>query len=191
MRLNPLDLRRAEFSAAVRGFNRTEVASFLAEAADDLELALGTAERARQEVSALHAQLQEHQQRESPSRDTLLAAQRVSSEVREAAKREAELIVREGREQADEVVRQARTRCLEVERELNDMRHRRRDAEESLEESIATLRFALDEIRRRDRGLNPSDNVRAHHPRPTTATIEPADLPIVRRISVAGPGSPT
>ena len=109
MRLTPLDLRRAQFSAAVRGFNRTEVTSFLFEAADDLELALSTAERARHEVTALHAQLAEHRRSASPARDTVLAA----------------------------------------------MRHRRRQAEESLEGAIATMRSALDEVRRPDPGLAP------------------------------------
>ena len=169
MRLTPLDLLRAQFGAAVRGFNRTEVSSFLSEADDDLELALRNAERTRQEVSALHAQLAEDHQREAPSRDTVLAAQRVPSEIREAAKREAELIVREARGQADEVERLARTRCLEVERELTDLRHQRRDAEKSLENSIATLRTALDVVKRQDRGVNSVDNVREHHPRPTMA----------------------
>jgi len=169
MRLTPLDLLRAQFGAAVRGFNRTEVSSFLTEADDDLELALRNAERARQEVSALHAKLAEDHQREAPSRDTVLAAQRVPSEIREAAKREAELIVREARGQADEVERLARTRCLEVERELTDLRHQRRDAEKSLENSIATLLTAFDVVKRQDRGVNSVDNVREHHPRPTMA----------------------
>ena len=159
MRLTPLDLRRAQFGAAVRGFNRTEVSRSLAEADDDLELALRSAKRARQEVSALSAQLAEDRQRKAPSRDTALAAQRASSEAREAAKREAELIVREARGQANE-----------VERELTDLRHQRRDAEKSLKNSIATLRTALDVVTRQDRGSN-SDNVREHHPRTTmTAT---------------------
>lgn len=187
MRLTPLDLRRAQFSAAVRGFNRAEVASFLTEAADDLELALVTAERARQEVSALQAQLAE-----SPARDTALAAQRASSEVREAAKREAELIVREAREQADEVVRVARARCLTVERALTALGHRKRDAEKSLEESIATLRAALDEVRRLDRGPNSVDNVHEHHPRSTITAAAAAgatDLPVLRRMTAVGPTS--
>lgn len=145
MRLTPLDLRRAQFSAAVRGFNRTEVTSFLSEAADDLELALSTAERARHEVTALHAQLAEHRRSESPARDTVLAA----------------------------------------------MRHRRREAEESLEGAIARMRSALDEVRRPDPGLRPPDNVREHHPRPTTTATAASgtDGGIVRRISAAGPGS--
>ena len=79
MRLTPQDLRRAQFGAAVRGFNRTEVASFLEEVADDLELALRSAERARQEVSALQDQLAVHRRRETTPRDTVLDAQRASA----------------------------------------------------------------------------------------------------------------
>jgi cell division initiation protein len=193
MRLAPLDLRRAQFGVVLRGFDRAEVASFLSEAADDFEKAVREADRARQEVGALHDQLEEHRQREATLRDTLLTAQRVSSEVRESAKHEAELLVREARGQADEIVHVARTRCLAVERELADLSDRRSDAERSLEDVIATLRNALDVVKRPDRERSPdTDAIREDHSRPATAAGGPVRLnerPTVRPIAAAAPGS--
>ena len=188
MRLTPLALRRARFSAAVRGFNRAEVSSFLEEAAADFEQAVRQAERARQEVGSLQAQLEEHHQREATLRETLSTAQRVSSEVRETAKREAELIVREARDQARDVMRADRTACQRDEREAADLHHRRREAEQSLEDAIASLRTALDIVRRQDQEGSPPTNLRPHQPRPTLAAQGPTRMPDHPAAAVA-PGS--
>ena len=150
MRLTPLDLRRARFSSAVRGFNREEVSGFLDEAATDFERTVRHADQARQEADALQAQLEEHESREATRRETLITAQRVSCEVRETAKREAELIVAEARQHANNLVREARHAGQQAERELDELQHRRHDAEQSVEDAIATLRTALDLIRRQD-----------------------------------------
>ena len=73
MRLAPLELRRVQFGVALRGFDRAEAANFLSEAAGDFEKAVREADRTRQEVGALHDQLEEHQQREATLRDTAAA----------------------------------------------------------------------------------------------------------------------
>ena len=88
MKIAPLDLRRARFGSSVRGFNRTEVVSFLNEAADGYEQALRDAARLRREVDTLQHRLEEHRRREATLRDTRLTAQRVSAEARESAKPE-------------------------------------------------------------------------------------------------------
>ena len=89
MKIAPLDLRRAKFGAAVRGFNRGEVTSFLSEAADGFERAIRHTDRMRQELDTLQSQLDEHREREATLRDTLLTAQRLAADVHESAKQEA------------------------------------------------------------------------------------------------------
>ena len=182
MKIAPLDLRRARFGSAVRGFNRAEVVSFLNEAADGYEQAIRGTDRLRQEVGALQKQLEEHRQREATLRDTLLTAQRVSAEVRESAKQEALLIVREARGRADELVRKAGARCQEVEREITDLRRKRTDAEASIEGSIATLRHALEFVKQQDRDRRPDEKIRQHQPRSFdrgAGTVRPASRPVV------------
>ena len=55
--VTPLDVRQAKFGTAMRGFDRTEVTTFLLEAADGYEQALRENDRLRQDVARLEATL--------------------------------------------------------------------------------------------------------------------------------------
>ncbi len=165
MNVSPLDFRQASFGSAVRGFKREEVASFLNEAAADYEQALRDTDRLRQEVGTLQKELDEHLRREATLRDTLVTAQRVSVEVRESAKQEAQLIVREAHTRADELTRTASAQRQDVEREIADLRRKRTDVEASIEGSIVALRHALEAVKQQDRDRLQDDGVRQHHPR--------------------------
>ena len=182
MKIAPLDFRQVRFGSAVWGFNRAEVTSFLNEAAVDYEQALRDTDRLRQEVGTLQAELEEHRRREATLRDTLLTAQRVSVEVRENAKQEAQLIVREARGRADELTRTAGAQCQDVEREITNLRRKRTDVEASIEGSIVALRHALDSVKQQDRDRLQDDKIRQHHPRSDagrTGTVGPAPRPVI------------
>ena len=182
MKIAPLDLRSARFGSAVRGFNRTEVTSFLNEAADDYEQAIRDTDRLRQEVVTLESQLAEHRQRETALRDTLLTVQRVSAEVQENAKQEAQLIVREARGQAAELTRNAGAECQDVEREIASLRRKRTDVEASIEGSIVALRHALESVKQQDRNRLQDDTIRKHTPRSDArraGTKRPAPRPVI------------
>jgi cell division initiation protein len=168
--------------SAVRGFNRAEVASFLNEAADDYEQALRDTDRLRQEVGTLESQLGEHRQREAASRDTLLTVQRVSAEVRENAKQEAQLIVREARGRASELTRNAGAEVQDVEREIANLRRKRTDVEASIEGSFVALRHALESVKQQDQDRLPDDTIRQHTPRSDVRRAgkkRPAPRPVI------------
>ena len=151
MRIAPLDLRQQRFRTQLRGFDRTEVVAFLTEAADDYEHALREIDRLRQDLVRQEALLVEHREREANLRNTLLTAQRLADEIKEAAQNEAKLIVREAQGRADLLLQKAQGRLEEVERDINELRLRRRDVEGSLEGSIQALYRALEFIREQDR----------------------------------------
>lgn len=151
MRVAPRDLRQQRFKTALRGFDKTEVVAFLTEAADDYEHALREIDRLRQDVVRLETLLSDHRERESALRNTLLTAQRLADEMKESAQNEARLVVREAQARADLVIQQSQVRLEEIERDINEMRLRRRGVEGSLESSIQALYQALEFIRDQDR----------------------------------------
>ncbi len=151
MRIAPLDLRQPRFRTAMRGFDKTEVVAFLTEAADDYEHALREIDRLRQDLNRMEALLSEHRDRETNLRNTLLTAQRLADQVKEAAQTEAKLIVREAHGRADLLLERAQVRLGVLERDINDLRLRRRDVEGSLESSIQALYHALEFIRDTDK----------------------------------------
>jgi cell division initiation protein len=174
MRVAPLDLRQHRFRTAMRGFDRTEVVAFLTEAADDYEHALREIDRLRQESTRQDALLAEHRDREANLRNTLMTAQRLADEVKEAAQNEARLILREAQSRADFLLQKAESRLDEIERDITELRLRRGDVEGSLESSIQALYRALEFIRDRDCS---DDNVLMHRPRQTDAS---AAAPVAR-----------
>jgi cell division initiation protein len=173
MRIAPLDLRQQRFKKAVRGFDPTEVVAFLTEAADDYEHALREIDRLRQDLARMEALLTEHREREANLRNTLLTAQRLADDMKEAAQNEAKMIVREAQGRADLLLQKAQVRLEEVERDITELRLRRRGVEGSLEASIQTLYHALEFIREQEK---PDEKVLLHRPRqPETPVTEPRD----------------
>jgi cell division initiation protein len=173
MRVAPLDLRQQKFRTVFRGLDRTEVVAFLTEAADDYEHALREIDRLRQDLQRMEALLGEHRDREANLRNTLLTAQRLADEIKDAAQNEAKMIVREAEGRADLLLQRAQGRLGEVERDINELRLRRRGVEGSLESSIQALYHALEFIRDQDRADDKGgDKVLLHRPR-QTETPEP------------------
>jgi cell division initiation protein len=164
MRVAPLDLRQHRFRTVFRGYDKTDVVALLTEASDDYAHALREADRLRQDLIRVEALLQEHRDREANLRNTLLTAQRLADEIREAAQNEARLIVKEAQGRADLLLHKSQSRLEEVERDINELRLRRRGVESSLEASIQALNHALEFIRGQER---PDDKVLLHRPRQT------------------------
>src|SRR5687768_422313 len=96
--VTPLDVRQAKFSAAMRGFDRSEVTAFLLEAADGYAQALRENDRLRQEVARLDSSLTQYRDLEGSLKSTLMTAQKTADDVRQNAAQEAARIVREAEE---------------------------------------------------------------------------------------------
>ena len=168
MRIAPLDLRQARFKPAFRGLDRTEVVAFLTEAADDYEHALREIDRLRSDLARMEGLLADHREREGNLRATLTTAQRLADEMKEAAQAEAKMIVREAQGRSDLLLQRAQARLEEVERDINEMKLRRKDVEGTLEASIQSLYHALEFIR--EQGEQKEGEVHLHRPRQADGT---------------------
>ena len=168
MRIAPFDLRQHKFKPAFRGFDRTDVVAFLTEAADDYEHALREIDRLRSDLSRMESLLADHREREATLRATLTTAQRLSDDMKEAAQAEAKMIVREAQGRADLLLQKAQGRLEEIEREINEMKLRRKDVEGTLESSIQSLYHALEFIREQDH--QKEGEVHIHRPRQSDGT---------------------
>jgi cell division initiation protein len=178
MKVTPLDLRQQRFKSVMRGFDRDEVTAFLGEVADDYEQALRDADKVREEFARTQAQLDELRDHERNLRNTLLTAQRLSDEIRNSAEQEAKRVVREAEGRADLVLQKAQARLEDVQREVDNIRLKRKDAESSLESTIATMRNSLDFIRSQD-AREREEKLVVHWPRPVEA---PAPVAVIRRV---------
>jgi cell division initiation protein len=177
MKVTPLDLRQAQFRSKLRGFDPDEVTPFLADAAYELEQALKEIDRLRQEAAKTEVVLDEFRERENALRNTLLTAQRLADQIKENAETESRTILREAENRADLLLQKAQGRLTELDRDINEMRVRRRDVESSLEGAIASLSYALDFMRTQDHQSERDEKLLLHRPKMDAAT---AQVPVAR-----------
>jgi cell division initiation protein len=172
--ITPLDMRQARFASALRGFDKDDVTTFLQEAAEGFDNALRENERLRIEMARLETSLSHFRELEQNLKTAMLGAQRMAEEMRENAERETARILRDAEERADLIMQRAQARAEDIEREIDGLRLKRREAEISLEATIAALQNTLDFIREQERRER-EDRVVQHRPKiasiPNTATL--------------------
>jgi cell division initiation protein len=173
MKVTPLDLRQQKFRTVMRGYDRAEVESFLNETADDYEQALRDADRLRDELARAQSSLDEHRESERNLRNTLLTAQRLADEIKANAESEGKRLVREAEGRSDLIISKTQARLDEVQREIDGLRLKRRDVENSLEATIAALRNSLEFVREQDQKER-DDKVLLHRPRAVETPAVPA-----------------
>ena len=105
MRLSAMDIRQQQFAVKLlRGFDPQEVDTFLDDVAEDFEGLL-------RENVVLREQLGSHEERsrgisetERTLTDTLVTTQRLADEMKESAKRDAQLVLREATLNAEKLM---------------------------------------------------------------------------------------
>ncbi len=122
MKITPLDIESHTFQKKMRGFDPQEVQSFLRLVSEEYEKLFAENLKLQEDLSAMEKLLEEHRGRETTLRDTLITAQKVAGDVKEQAKREAELLLKGAELQADELVQGAQTRAAELDGSLGGLR---------------------------------------------------------------------
>jgi len=127
MALTPLEIQKMRFNQRMRGFDTSEVESFLSLLAEELTARLALADKLERENRYYRQRLEETQQREHQLQQTLLRAQKVSDEILANARREAELTVKEAEIAADKIVQQAIEQTTRIEGKIAELRASRRE----------------------------------------------------------------
>jgi cell division initiation protein len=127
MALAPLDIQKMRFNQRMRGFDTTEVEGFLVLIAEELAGRLAQIEKLDRENRYYRQRLEETMQREHQLQQTLLRAQKVSDEITNQARREAELTVKEAELMADKIVQQAIEQSTRIEGKIGELRTQRRE----------------------------------------------------------------
>jgi len=144
MKISPMDLQRQTFAQRLRGFDPAEVRTYLNIVAEEVAALQRERDGLEQEVQSLRALVDEHRQRETILKNTLLTAQRLSEEIKEAARKQSESVVKEAEIQADRLLELAQSRAQEVERGILDLRAHRSSLRTDVRALITRLTHILD-----------------------------------------------
>ena len=87
MKLSPTDIQRQTFGRRFRGLDPDEVRSFLATAAEEMAALQRERDATEQQLQHLELIVNDHREREAILKNTLLAAQKASEDIRESARK--------------------------------------------------------------------------------------------------------
>ena len=141
MNITPLDITQREFRRRLRGWDPAEVKAFLEGVADELELLVKEAGARDERIQRLEGQVAAYQEREETLRKTLYSAQRLTEQLKETAKKEAELIRREAELQAEKLLEQAHRQVGELQAQIADLKRQKQMFEAKVR---AALKIHLD-----------------------------------------------
>ena len=144
MKISPMDIQRQTFGRRWKGLDPDEVRAYLNIVAEEVASVQIERDRLEQELQSLRSLIDEHRQRETILKNTLLTAQRVSEDIRDTARKQAESVVREAEMQADRLVELAQSRAHEVERGILDLRAHRSALRTDVRALITRLSHLLD-----------------------------------------------
>ena len=144
MKISPMDIQRQAFARQLRGFNCEDVRTYLNLIAEEVAALQRERDALAQEVQGLRGLIEEHRERETILKNTLLTAQRLSEEIRENARKQGESIVKEAEMQADRLLELAQDRAHDVERGILDLRTHRTALQTDIRALIARLTHVLD-----------------------------------------------
>ena len=155
MRMTPMEIRQQQFDTQFfRGCDVRQVDAYLNNVADDYEELMKENSLLKEQLSSLEDRLRGVEEREKLLQETLVTAQRLTEELKESAKRDAELIVREAVVQSEKILEAARAEEAKIKEEVLMLRRTRRQVVEGIRFTVEGFqRLVNDELR--DEGSRP------------------------------------
>lgn len=132
MKLTPIDIQQQQFKKSWRGVDGAEVQAYLGLVAAEMSELSRENNELRTEAKRQQREIDTHREREETLREAMLTAQRAIDEIRDHAKKEAQLMVSEAEVRAERVLQNAQSRVARLAEEVNDLKRLRVRALEEL-----------------------------------------------------------
>ena len=122
MRITPLDVRNHRFGRQLSGLDRGEVESFLQMVSEDYEDLLREGEEQAERIRHLELRVEQLSADEQLLKETLLSAQALTTDLRQAAVKESEVLVGEAEVKAEKILDASHRRAARLTEEIRELR---------------------------------------------------------------------
>jgi cell division initiation protein len=143
-RLTPLEIQKHEFTRKWKGFDPVEVESFLGIIAEEMEELARANSEFETRVRRLEEENEEHRERERILKETLLAAQRASEDIRSAAQKQAQMVVQEAHDASERMTHHALQRSAEIEKAIHELKIQRTNFRLQLQKMLELFQHVLE-----------------------------------------------
>lgn len=149
MKVTPLDIQQQQFKTRFRGFDIREVDAFLEQMAETVESLQKENQNLGDEVRRLELEIQGYRKREETFKRALLNSQKVLDQMKDNARRSAELIIAEAEVKAEKILNKAHNRLAQLHEDITELKRQRTQIEVQIS-SIIEAHSRLLEIGKED-----------------------------------------
>ena len=129
MKVTPLDIQQQQFKTRFRGFDIREVDAFLEQMAETVESLQKENQNLGDEVRRLELEIQGYRKREETFKRALLNSQKVLDQMKDNARRSAELIIAEAEVKAEKILNKAHNRLSQLHEDIMELKRQRTQIE--------------------------------------------------------------
>ena len=146
MYLSAVEVRRWAFEPAMRGYKKEAVDQFKERVAEELERLARVNQDLEQKARNFHEQLRAFRERDKALSEALISAQQLRAETREAAEREAQLVIREAQAEGERIIGAAQADARRLAGELDALERSKRVYIAQLRQVIERQLVELDAV---------------------------------------------
>jgi cell division initiation protein len=108
-----------------RGYDRTEVDTFLDLVREDMELLLREVTELREFRQTFDERMRELNEREETVKNTMIMTQKLAEDLKENARKEAALIIKDAEVRSQQIVGHAQEEKVKLETDINELKRRK------------------------------------------------------------------
>ncbi len=138
MHITPLDIQQQKFKTRFRGFDVREVDAFLEQMANGFESFQRTHKDLQEEVRRLELEIQGYRKREETFKRALLNSQKVLDQMKDNARKSAELIIAEAEVKAEKILNKSHNRLAQLHEDIAELKRQRMQIEVQIGSIVET-----------------------------------------------------
>jgi cell division initiation protein len=136
MKITPIEIQQQQFKIRFRGFDVREVDQFLDQLSDTFELLQQEKKNAQDEIQRIKLESQGYKEREETFKRAMLNSQKVLDQMKENARKSAELIVANAEVKAEKILNRAHKRLAQLHDDIAEMKRQRIQIEVQIRSTI-------------------------------------------------------
>ncbi len=150
MRITPVDIRNQQFGKSFRGYDPSEVDSYLEMVCSTLEDLIKENAGLKEKLSSVESTLIGYRDLEGNLKAALVTAQKSAEEIRENATKEAQLLMRETKLKADRNLEETHNTLSGLKKQIADLQNTKREYLARLKSLVETHLRVLESMEEED-----------------------------------------
>jgi len=125
MNITPIDIQQKQFHVTFRGFERTEVETFLDQVREEMEALMREVTELREFRQVYDDRMSEVRQKEDTVKNTMVMTQKLMEDQKDNARREAALVIKDAEIRSQQIVNSAHEQKVKLDAEIQNLKRMR------------------------------------------------------------------